>query len=59
LQIPILVLRGQHDNQKWGAAKEYLDLFPNHTLVIVKDAGHSIATEHPDIYINEIRSFLK
>lgn len=59
LHIPILVLRGQYDNQKWGAAKEYLDLFPNHKLVIVKDAGHSVTTEHPDIYMNEIRSFLE
>lgn len=59
LPIPILVLKGQYDNQKWGAAKEYLDLFPNHKLVIVKDAGHSISTEQPAIYLNEIRSFLK
>jgi proline iminopeptidase len=59
LPIPILVLKGQYDNQKWGAAKEYLDLFPNHKLVIVKDSGHSIATEQPAIYLNEIRSFLK
>ncbi|MHA3789112.1 alpha/beta hydrolase [Flavobacterium hauense] len=59
LPIPTLILRGQYDNQKWGAAKEYLDLFPDHKLVIIKDAGHSVATEHPDIYINEIRSFLK
>lgn len=58
LPIPILVLKGQYDNQKWGAAKEYLDLFPNHKLVIVKDAGHSIATEQSGIYLNEIRSFL-
>ena len=59
LAIPTLVIRGQYDNQKWGAAKEYLDLFPNHKLVLVKNAGHSVATEHPEIYVNEIRSFLK
>lgn len=59
LPIPILLLRGQYDNQKWGVTKEYLDLFANHKLVIVKDAGHSIATEQPIIYENEIRSFLK
>jgi len=59
LSIPILLLKGQYDNQKWGAASEYLELFPNHKLVIVNKAGHSIATERPDIYLNEIRSFLK
>jgi proline iminopeptidase len=59
LAIPILVIRGQYDNQKWGAAKEYLDLFPNHRLIVVKNAGHSVTTEHPAIFINEIRYFLK
>ena len=59
LPIPILVLKGQYDNQKWGAASEYLELFPNHKLVIVNKTGHSIATERPDIYLNEIISFLK
>lgn len=58
LPIPVLVLKGQYDNQKWGVTKEYLDLFPNHKLVIVKDAGHSIATEQPEVYLKEIKSFL-
>ena len=36
IDIPILTLRGQCDNQKWGFAKKHLDLLPNSKLVIIK-----------------------
>lgn len=39
LKIPILVMKGQCDNQKWGFINEYLELFPNHQLTIIPDAG--------------------
>lgn len=57
--IPVLILKGQYDNQKWGYLTEYLELFPNHKLVIVPNSGHSITTEYPEIYQSEIRAFLK
>ncbi|PTM04307.1 MAG: hypothetical protein DA405_07790 [Bacteroidetes bacterium] len=41
LNTPILILRGDCDNQKWGFAKEYLDLFSQAQLRIIKDAGHN------------------
>ena len=41
LKTPILILRGDCDNQKWGFAKEYLDLFSKAQLRIIKDAGHN------------------
>jgi proline iminopeptidase len=59
LSIPILVMKGQCDNQPWGAAKEYLDLFPNHQLKIIPDAGHSISVEQPEVYLETIRDFLR
>jgi proline iminopeptidase len=58
LTIPILVMKGQCDNQPWGAAKEYLELFPNHQLKIIPDAGHSISVEQPEVYLETIRDFL-
>jgi len=57
--IPLLVMKGQCDNQKWGYAEEYLELFPHHSLVIISDAGHSIAFEQPERYLTTIRDFLK
>jgi proline iminopeptidase len=57
--IPILVLKGQCDNQKWGFTQEYLELFPKHKLVVVPDAGHSISIEQPARYLAEIRRFLE
>ena len=57
LQLPIVPI-GQYDNQKWGYTQEYLDLFPHHQLVIIPNAGHSIATEQPELYLNTIRTFI-
>jgi len=57
--IPILVLKGQCDNQKWGFTNEYLQLFPNHRLVVVPDAGHGIYGEQPARYLAAIKEFLR
>lgn len=58
LQIPILVMKGQCDNQKWGYTHEYLKLFQKNRLVVIPNAGHSIATEQPAKYLQTIRDFL-
>jgi pimeloyl-ACP methyl ester carboxylesterase len=52
-------MKGQCDNQPWGAAKEYLELFPNHQLKIIPGAGHSISVEQPEVYLETIRDFLR
>ncbi len=57
--FPVLVMKGQCDNQKWGYTNEYLQLFPNHKLVIIPNAGHSISLEQPDLYQKTIIDFLK
>jgi proline iminopeptidase len=59
LTIPCLLMKGQCDNQPWGAMSEYLELFPNHQLKIIPNAGHSISIEQPKLYIETIRAFLK
>ena len=56
--IPILVMKGQCDNQKWGFTNEYLQVFKNHQLVIIPKAGHSISVEQPDMYMKTIIDFL-
>lgn len=58
IHIPVLVMKGECDNQKWGYTNEYLEFFPNHRLVIIPGAGHSIAVEQPKLYLNVIREFL-
>jgi proline iminopeptidase len=58
LKFPVLIIRGQCDNQKWGYIMEYLELFPVHQLTIIPDAGHSILIEQPELYLKTIRSFL-
>ncbi len=57
-KIPVLVMKGQCDNQKWGFTNEYLQLFTNHRLAIIPDAGHSISREKPDVYLKTICDFL-
>ena len=56
--IPILIMRGQCDNSPWGFTTEYLNLFIDHQLKIIPNAGHSISIEQPDLYISTILNFL-
>ena len=57
-KVAILLMKGQCDNCPWGFVNEYLELFPNHQLKIVPDAGHSISVEQPELYLKIIREFL-
>jgi proline iminopeptidase len=56
--IPILVMKGQCDNQKWGFTNEYLELFTNHSFSVIPNAGHFILVEQPEIYLKRIEEFL-
>lgn len=58
LKIPMLMMRGQCDNQPWGLVNEYLALFPNYQFKIIPDAGHAISVEQPEFYLKTIRDFL-
>lgn len=57
-RIPVLVMKGQCDNQHWGFTNEYLEIFSNHRLAVIPNAGHSISIEQPLLYINTITRFL-
>jgi proline iminopeptidase len=57
-KIPVLVIRGQCDSQPWGFASEYLELFPDHRLTIIPDAGHAAYVEQPGLYTDAIRTFM-
>jgi proline iminopeptidase len=56
--MPVLIMKGQCDNQKWGYTAEYLRLLKHHRLVIIPGAGHSISAEQPKLYLQTILSFL-
>jgi len=56
--VPVLIMKGQCDNIKWGYTREYLTIFSEHKFVLVPDAGHGIGTEQPDEYLITIRDFL-
>lgn len=58
VKIPVLIMKGQCDNQKWGFTQEYLQLFQNSELTVIPGAGHFIAVEQPALYINTILHFL-
>lgn len=56
--VPLLILKGQCDNQRWGFLKEYTEFFPQHEVVIIPGAGHGITIEQPGLYLHTIRKFL-
>jgi proline iminopeptidase len=58
LKTPVLIMKGECDNQKWGFTNEYKEVFQNSELVIVPAAGHFISEEQPGLYIKTIQQFL-
>jgi proline iminopeptidase len=58
LEIPVLILKGQCDNQPWGYTYEYTQVFKNHELSVIPSAGHFLWIEQPQRYYEAIRKFL-
>ena len=58
IKSPVLILKGQCDNQPWGYTKEYMDLFQNHRFAIIPSAGHFLWIEQPQLSREVIRQFL-
>lgn len=58
-KVPVLIMKGQCDNQPWGFTKEYFDLFSNHRFAYFPDAGHSISAEQPERFLKEILDFIQ
>lgn len=56
--IPALILRGDCDYGKWEVTYEYKELFPDSKLLLVKDAGHMLFLEQPEIFTAAVRAFL-
>jgi len=59
LDTPVLILRGQCDNQKWGYTKEYLELLVNSNLKIIGEVGHNITDKKGKEYLKLISEFLE
>lgn len=58
VDIPLLVIKAQYDNQKWGYTQEYLTLFKNSRLTVIPNAGHFIEMEQASELQRAIRTFL-
>jgi proline iminopeptidase len=59
INIPVLIIRGQCDNQKWGFTQEYLDLLPNARLEIVENSGHDLISGNAEKYFELVSGFVK
>jgi proline iminopeptidase len=58
-RFPVLVLKGECDNQSWGFTSEYLEIFPNSRLRMISGAGHFLWMERPEQLREEIGEFIK
>jgi proline iminopeptidase len=58
LETPVLVLKGQCDNQLWGYTFEYMQLFKHIELKVIPSAGHFLWMEQPVPSRTAIRNFL-
>jgi proline iminopeptidase len=57
--IPILVIKGECDNQPWGFTNEYLQIFKNCKLIVLIGEGHNVSASGYEIYIKSILNFLQ
>ncbi len=58
IDLPVLLLKGQCDNQAWGFTQEYLELFPNSQLMLMENAGHNLIRESEGKYYTLISDFV-
>lgn len=56
--VPTLVLQGQCDQGSYAIAYEYADVLRGR-YVFVRDAGHEIWWDQPEVFVDHIRSFLR
>lgn len=59
LDLPVLVLKGQCDNQPWGYTAEYLKYFKRSQFVLIEGAGHAASIERPVEYKEALMHFLR
>jgi 2-succinyl-6-hydroxy-2,4-cyclohexadiene-1-carboxylate synthase len=58
LTMPALVLAGARDTKFAALARRLAAALPAARLAIIPDAGHAIHLERPDVFIEEVRTFL-
>ncbi|MGF1470612.1 MAG: alpha/beta hydrolase [Rubrobacteraceae bacterium] len=58
VETPVLVLRGECDRLRGAVTREYRDVFPNATLLVIEGASHSIGDSRPVLYADLVHSFL-
>lgn len=58
-QKPVLILGGKNEVVSEDIAEEAHATLPNSKLVLMENCGHYGWLERPDIYLKEVREFLK
>ncbi len=58
LQLPTLLIAGELDTKFSDSAREMAEVLPQATLKIIKDTGHNIHLEKPEVFLETIRQFL-
>lgn len=59
LEVPVLLLAGESDEKFTAINQSMKKLIPTAELAVVKDAGHAIHVELPDIFGKIVSEFLK
>ena len=59
LQVPTLVVVGEHDALLRGASEALAEAIPDARLVVLPGGGHSPQVEVPDLWFAEVAGFLR
>ena len=57
-EVPVLILEGRSENNRFPEHPEILDYLPNAKMMIIDDCGHMLNMERPKEFNNVIEEFL-
>lgn len=58
INVPVLILLGENDNLPWACVDDYLKVFKNTKLDIIRNSGHNVFTYQPSVSIDLTIKFL-
>lgn len=59
VEVPVLVLNGEHDEANRYFEGDLVSSLPNASLTVVDGAGHAVSLERPDAFTRVVREFVE
>lgn len=57
-EVPVLILEGRSENNRFSRHPEILDCLPNARMVVIDDCGHMLSMERPEEFNAILKDFI-